>query len=332
MKKGAILAVLTLVFSLFQAKAVYAQEGAVLGIHIMNLNEAPQARELLKGNGLPDEWRYVTIPVTLNDLHKQKEWQDFFDYAKAQKLIPIVRLTTKPDGSVWAIPSQKDVTDLITFLSSLNWPTDQKYIIVFNEVNHAKEWGNSIDPAGYADILSFTSNWAKSENKNYQILPAAMDLAAPNGKETQEAFTYLEKMREHDPNILTYVDFWNSHSYPNPGFSSAPTRSGKQSLRGYQTELSYVKEKTGNDLKTFITETGWVDTNINSRLMSKYYMYAAQNIWNDDRIMAVTPFILQGAPGPFAPFTFLDANGKPTYQYRAYQEAMKSLASSTNIN
>ena len=78
-------------------------------------------------------------------------------------------------------------------------------------------------------------------------------------------------------------------------------------------------------LRTFITETGWVDTRANHRWLTNYYLYATQNIWNDDRILGVTPFVLQGAPGPFEEFTFLDALGKPTQQYRAYQEAIKSL-------
>jgi len=326
MKKGVLLAFLTLIFSLFQAFPVYAQTGSVLGIHIMNTSEAPQASELLRGNGLPDEWHYVTIPLTLNDLDKQKDWQAFFDYAKSQKLIPIVRLSTRAENGAWAIPTHKDVVDLIDFLSALNWPTDEKYIVIFNEVNHAQEWGNSIDPAGYTNMLTFSSDWAKSENKNFKVLPAAMDLAASNTSTTEEAFDYLDKMRAADSDIFQYVDYWNSHSYPNPGFSASPKLSGKQSLRGYQTELAYVKDKSGLDLKTFITETGWVDTSSNHRWLSNYYLYATQNVWNDDRIMAVTPFVLQGAPGPFSQFTFLDANGNPTQQYHAYQDAIKSLA------
>ncbi len=310
---------------LVRPTASYASDGSVLGIHILSPSEAPQARELLRGSGLPDEWHYVTIPLTLSDLKKQSDWQTFFDYAKAEKLIPIVRLSTQAENGAWAIPTQKNVIDLIDFLSVLNWPTNDRYIIVFNEVNHAQEWGNSLDPAGYAQMLSFASNWAKSENKNFQILPAAMDLAADNSSGTEEAFSYLEKMRQANPDIFKYIDFWNSHSYPNPGFSASPTLSGKESLRGYQTELSYVKAKTGLDFKTFITETGWVDDSANHRWLSNYYLYAAQNIWNDDRIVAVTPFVLQGAPGPFTQFTFLDASGLPTQQYRAYQAAIMSM-------
>jgi hypothetical protein len=221
-------------------KPVQAVEGSVLGIHILQPNEAQDVSELFSSNDKP---HYVTIPLTLSDLEKHDEWQNFFTYAKDHNLVPIVRLATLPQGPVWKIPNKKDVTDLITFLDKLNWPTDQRYIIAFNEVNHAQEWGGNIEPDKYADILRFTSNWAKSSSPNYQILPAAMDLAAPNGGTTKEAFAYLNEMIAADPHVLEYVDYWNSHSYPNPGFSSSPERTEKNSLRGYTYELAYVKEK-----------------------------------------------------------------------------------------
>jgi len=199
-------------------------------------------------------------------------------------------------------------------------------VIVFNEVNHAKEWGNKIDPEGYVEVLRFASNWAKSEAKNYQVLPAAMDLAAPNGSATAEAFTYLEKMYEADDRIFGYLDYWNSHSYPNPAFSASPEATAKNSVRGFVHELAYLKEKTGRELQTFITETGWVENKNTRRWLDSYYDYTASNVWSDPRVMAVTPFVLQGDPGPFSGFTFIDKENKPTLQYQAYKNAIGKLA------
>jgi hypothetical protein len=297
-----------------------------LGIHILSPSEAPAASNLLNVSPDSQEWHYVTIPLTLNDVEKKQEWQNFFNYAKQEKLIPIVRLSTKAEGGNWKKPTKKEVVDLISFLSTLEWPTDDKFIIVFNEVNHTHEWGGNLEPERYAEILRFASNWAKSENLNYHILPAAMDLAAPNSATTMEAFTYLNRMLAADSSVLSYIDYWNSHSYPNPGFSASPQRNDQASMRGYQHELSYVKTKSGRDLKTFITETGWIDNRQTNRWLTNYYSYASENIWNDPRIVAVTPFVLQGAPGPFAGFTFIDSQGNPTHQYRAYQDVIKKLA------
>ncbi|PJC47224.1 MAG: hypothetical protein CO035_06805, partial [Candidatus Omnitrophica bacterium CG_4_9_14_0_2_um_filter_42_8] len=108
------------------------------------------------------------------------------DKCKELRIIPLVRLTTEfdPDINAWKIPNKRDIYDQINFLSSLDWPTDKKHIIVFNEVNHAKEWGGTINPGEYTRLLKFTADWAHTENKNFVVLPAGMDLAAPNGSQT----------------------------------------------------------------------------------------------------------------------------------------------------
>ncbi len=316
--------ILALILSLILTRPVLAAEGQVLGIHILNPGELDDAIELIQpqNSQISDKWQYVTIPLTLNDLEKRDEWQTFFDHAREKKVIPLVRLTSSFENGAWKVPNRKETTNLVAFLGSLQWPTDQKHIIVFNEVNHAKEWGNHIDPAEYARILRFTADWAHSEQKNFVVLPAAMDLAAPNGTVTREAFTYLNQMVEADPEVLNSVDAWNSHSYPNPGFSSSPTRTAQNSLRGFEFELAFLKQKTGRDFPVFITETGWVVNRQTSRWLESYYEYALQHIWSHPQVVAVTPFVLRGDPGPFSGFTFLDKNNQPTVQYTALQKAM----------
>src|SRR5258708_26272991 len=202
MKKCLFVLAIFAFLSLFSAPPVLATQGSVLGIHILAPGEIQNAKELLTTkDSSPDEWHYVTVPLTLDDVQKPDEWKKFFQYAHDQKLIPIVRLATHFENGAWQVPTKKNIVDLITFLSTLNWPTNERYIIAFNEVNHANEWGNSLDPATYADTLRFTSDWAKSEGKNYLVLPAAMDLAAPNGGQTMEAFHYLDQMQKNDPQV-----------------------------------------------------------------------------------------------------------------------------------
>jgi hypothetical protein len=308
------------------AQPALAREGQVLGIHILHPYELDDAEKLVKPTAeSTEQWSYVTIPLTLEDLDKKDEWQNFFNAAKEKKIIPLVRLTTRFENGSWAVPDRKDVTDQIKFLSKLEWPTDKKHIIVFNEVNHAKEWGGSISPEEYVDILHFTANWAHSEGKNYVVMPAAMDLAAPNGSATMEAFTYLDKMLTADAEAFHKIDVWNSHSYPNPGFSASPEGSAKNTLRGFTHELTYIREKTGRDLQVFITETGWVKNSQTIRWLERYYTYALENIWSDPRVLGVTPFVLRGDPGPFSGFAFLDRNNKPTPHYVALQNALKKV-------
>lgn len=301
---------------------IFAREHSVYGIHLLHLSELDAATTLLRPVE-SDTWSYVTIPLTLEDLKKESEWQDFFRKAREKKVIPIVRLMTKFENGAWAVPDKKEIIDMFTFLGKLEWPYEKKYVIVFNEVNHAKEWGGRIDPESYTDVLTFAADWAHTENKNYKVLPAAMDLAAPNGSETREAFDYLAAMHAYNPEVFHKVDYWNSHSYPNPGFSSSPERTQKNSMRGFIHELAFVKEKTGRDMQTFITETGWSENGANRRHLSAYYQYTADHIWSDERVIAATPFILQGDPGPFSGFSFIDRHGKPTEQYSAYQNVIR---------
>jgi hypothetical protein len=304
-----------------------ADEVSKLGIHILNPGELQSAKVLLSVEGT-DQWQYVTIPFTLADVDKTQEWQTFFNDAKAKKIIPLVRLTTKFENEAWTVPTRKESVLLITALSTLEWPTDQRHIIVFNEVNHAKEWGGTINPEEYAKTLEFVSNWARSENKNFVVLPAAMDLAAPNGSTTKEAFGYLDAMYQADSEIFSYVDSWNSHSYPNPGFSAAPQKTGKNSLRGFEHELTYLKEKTNKDFAVYITETGWEDT---GKMLTSYYSYAMKNIWSNPQVIAVTPFVLKGSPGPFAGFSFLSGEDKPTRQYLAFRSMIESAVKRQNL-
>lgn len=320
------LAALLLVFSLFivLARPVLAVETTKMGVHILNTTELSDAKKLIS-SGKPDTWQYMTIPFTLEDVKKEKEWQKFFNEAREKKIIPLVRLTTRVENGMWAVPNRGEITAQIGVLSRLEWPTNDRHIIVFNEVNHAKEWGGTIDPEEYARILTFTKNWANTEGKNYVVLPAAMDLAAPNGRSTREAFSYLSAMYAAEPEVFQNLGGWNSHSYPNPGFSAAPQRNGKNSLRGYEFELAFLKGKTDRELPVYITETGWEDTAKTGRWLTSYYNYAMQHIWSDDRVKAVTPFVFRGDPGPFTRFSFVKGDGTPTRQYQAFKTALQQF-------
>lgn len=308
---------------MYWVSPIYA--GQVLGIHILHPYELEHIEQLLKTEQNKDEWVYVTIPFSLADMEKKEDWQKFFDLCRKKKVIPLVRLVTKPEGDTWQVPTKKDIVDMSKVLSSLRWPTEERHIILFNEPNHAKEWGGEIDPVSFAEVLRFGAEWFKTEKVKYIVLPGAMDLAAPNGTQTMEAFNYWDKVLEHDPEVLSLMDYWNSHSYPNPGFSSPANYGGKNGLRGFEFELAYVKEKTGLEPEVFITETGWIETPKTTRFFTSYYDYAMKNIWSNPKVKGVTPFLLHGAPGPFADFSFIDDKGNKTKQFDAYRKLVEAL-------
>ena len=304
-----------------------------LGIHIMQPQELQAAVGLIKPNNLLDNsWHFVTIPLTLDELDKKDQWQEFFNQAKKHKVVPLVRLATRFKDGTWQVPTKKDVVDQIGFLSSLDWPTDKLYLVAYNEPNHAVEWGGRIDPAGYGRMLTFVADWAHTEEKDFVVLPAAVDQAAPNGSKTLEAFNFLDQMVAASPEILNKIDIWNAHAYPNPGFIASPYSSSKMSLRSFLYELDWLKAKTDRDFLVIITETGWRQTPFNRWRLDDYYTYALKHIWSDSRVIAVTPFTLKGSPGPFSEFSFLDASGKPTAQYHALQTAIKRVKDLTQAD
>jgi hypothetical protein len=324
-KLGVLLAIILLCLAF--VSPAQAISGKIMGVHILSPVDLDYAIQLLKQDQESNEWHFLTIPLTLDDMNRLEYWQDFFKKLKQYKFIPIVRLATRVNHGIWEQPNRKQIVGMFNFMNQLDWPQDERLVIVFNEVNHAKEWGNQIDPISYAQILEFAANWAHTEEANYKILPAAMDLAAPNGPDTMEAFTYLDQMYHYNPWIFSHVDFWNSHSYPNPGFSSSPTQTGKNSIRGFEHELAYLRRRTGNDYRVIITETGWVDNRHTRPWLTQYYLYAMQHVWTHPQVIGVTPFLLRGAPGPFSTFSFFDEANQPTVIYNAFREAVKGVNS-----
>lgn len=294
-----------------------------LGIHILHPEEIEKADEMFANPDVSDYWRYVTIPFTLEDLGKKDQWAVFFDKAQQKKIVPIVRLTTRFQDNAWSIPTKKNIVEQIDFLNQFSWPTKRKHIIVYNEVNHAKEWGNTINPAEYANVLQFASDWAHTSDPDFFILPAGLDLAASQSHDTVDAFWFLEQMTLQIPDIFNSIDGWNSHSYPNPGFTSSPYLKTRNSLRGFEYELTYLTQKGKEKIPVYITETGWNASRFSVQTMVQYYQYAIDNIWSHPQVVTATPFLLQGAPGPYAGFSFYDEHGNPTNQLLALQQILK---------
>ena len=330
MKKVSVFSLL-LIFFFLLPQNVFA-EGNKFGIHILEPTDLPKAAELVNSNG--GDWGWVTVVIRQDDLNFQK-WQEFMDFCREKHLIPLVRLATHQEKDLWTAPSPSDSEKWVNFLNSLNWPTKDQYIIIFNEPNQAREWGGKISPEEYAKVLREFAEKFHQANPNFKILNAGFDLAAPNSKTTMDAFRFWQKMEKTVPGIFNQLDGWASHSYPNHGFRGKPTDTGKTSIRGYQWELAILKKyfNLKKDLPVFITETGWVKDNLKSKksklispeVAANYFKLAFENLWlKDERILAVTPFVLNYPQPPFAEFSWLDENGNPYLQYQVIQNLPKS--------
>jgi len=302
------------------------------GIHILEPIDIERATELLNSNG--GDWSFVTIVIRDDDQDKRK-WQEFFDHCREKHLIPLVRIATHLEGNVWAKPKIEDVDRWVDFLSSFVWPVKNRYVIVFNEPNHAREWGGEINPQEYSQILLAFREKFKNANPNFKILNAGFDLAAPNlAGYSLDAVLYWQWMETGKPGIFKILDGWISHSYPNHGFIGTPSDTGRTSIRGYQWEKTTLKNMFGVfDLPIFITETGWPhDISPKSKVQSpKFYdstitaqflKQAFEEVWLPDQsVVAVTPFVLNYKDPPFDNFSWLDKDGLPGREF----ETIKNL-------
>lgn len=284
-----------------------------VGIHLINPtnSEADEAADLVNSSG--GGWGYVTVTIRSDDKDFDK-WQNFFNELRKKHLIPLLRLATTPQGDFWKTADSNQVGSWANFLDSLNWPTRNRYVIIYNEPNHAQEWGNNVDAKSYARILDQFITTLKNKNGDFFVLNAGLDSSAPQKLPAYEdEINFLAEMNQEVPGIFNKLDGWVSHSYPNPDYSGSPNASGRGSIRNYQWELSVLNGLgLTKDLPIFITETGWkhseglkVDNSYpNSETVGQYLKQAFQEAWNDPKIVAVTPFLLDYQDSPFDHFSF----------------------------
>lgn len=329
-----LLLVVIITVLLTQAGAVYAIENPLavptnkFGIHILDENDLKDAQLLVNSQG--GDWGYVTI-VIRQDERDADRWQKAFDEMRRKHLIPIVRLATIQGEGHWEKFEQEETQSWINFLGSLNWVVKNRYVIIGNEPNHAKEWGGEINPVEYAEQTLFLANALKSVSEDFFILPAGLDASAPNDKEHMSEDKFLQTIADEKPEFFDKIDGWNSHSYPNPAFSGSELDTGRGSIRTFEWEQELLRELGINKAyPIFVTETGWAHDRDQRVLglktpdvVSDKFVYAFQNAWSDEDIVAVTPFILNYHSEPFNVFSWKKEDGSYFDFYHAVQNLNK---------
>ncbi|MCR4325041.1 MAG: hypothetical protein NUV69_05130 [Candidatus Curtissbacteria bacterium] len=266
-------------------------------------SEIEEAASMVNSNG---DWGYVLLLVTKNERDIDR-WRGVFHQLSKYHLIPIVRIATKFDQGSWQRPEKDDAAQWAEFLSALPWPTKIRYVQVYNEVNHGSEWGGQVDPKSYTDELSKTISELKRRSDDFFVLGAPLDLALmENSEGAMSADIYFAQMEEHKGGIFKEFDGLASHSYPNPEFSASPLKSGRTGIDGYKWELSVLSPYlNGKNLPVFITETGWKRSEVlTEETVSDYFEASFRDIWNDERVVAVTPFIFNYPESLFYDFSF----------------------------
>ena len=289
-----------------------------VGIHLIDENDLQDAARLVNSGG--GDWGYVKLVIREDDRSTEK-WQNVFDRMRELHLIPIVRLATKVERGLWVKPRVEDIGSWVDFLNSLNWVVENRYVVIFNEPNHAKEWGGEINPEEYGWFLKEFSRRLKEKSPDFFILPAGLDASAPSGTETLDELQFIRRMVAKESDVFQFIDGWSSHSYPNPNYSGSPDAFGRGTVRTYLWEKNQLSLYGAGHLPVFILETGWQhrDGKVEARnllspeAVAEYYVRAFADAWNDATIVAVVPFLLNYQDSPFDHFSWKKINSSEFY-------------------
>lgn len=288
-----------------------------VGVHILSPDEIEEASKLVN-NDNQGSWGYITVPIQATDRDRDK-WTRFMKRMGELRLIPIIRVATYGDGPHWIKPGDNDLIDFANFLDELPWPVKNRYVIIFNEVNRADEYGGAVSPEDYTDILSNAIDIFKSRSDKFFILPSALDNAAPNGNGFMRWDVYLTRMYRRNPDVFSKIDGWNSHAYGNPAFSANPALSGSNKADSFKTDMAFLNQFTKRKLPVFITEAGWSRAVLDDRTIATFYNHAFYNLWNNDQVVAVTPFLFFAGTAPFDKFSLLTKDRQKTLAYQTIQ-------------
>lgn len=299
-----------------------------IGIHLAvpNHEDMEKAAELVNSNN--GDWGYITIVIHEDDMNKDK-WQGVFDKARELHLIPIVRLATYFKNGSWHAPEIKEADKWAKFLNSLNWVIKNRYIVLFNEPNHADEWGGLLSPENFAKVTLAYAKTLKDANPDFFVMMASFDSAAPSDANRHEdQAIYLTKALQTQPDLFDYLDGWASHSYPKSRYNA-----GRNSLKNYLWELAFLKSiGVKKDLPVFITESGWPHQEGKSpdysfypeKKVAELTVNYLKEILNDHKVVAITPFILNYQDEPFDHYSWQKLNSPDFYeQYYATQKIVK---------
>ena len=318
------LLLLLLSFLFLSTRPILASDNKnIFGLHLSQTSDLSSASKIINSQG--GDWGWSTV-VIRQDLLNHQQWQDFFDQCRLLHIIPIIRLSTLMENNYWKTPEYSDIDSLTEFLNSLNWPTQDQHIILFNEINHAQEWGGQININDYTDKSIYIIQKLKKLNPNFKVLSSGLDLAAPDKlPDFISAETVYQQIYQYNPQYFELIDGIASHSYPNHGYIGKPTETGQHSIFGYQWELDFLKSLgVSKTYPIFITETGWPhregesnDNNFYTAKTSAEFLISAYQLWQTDpQIEAVTPFIYNFPYPPFDHFSWVDKIGQiyPDYQ------------------
>jgi uncharacterized membrane protein (UPF0127 family) len=135
-----------------------------------------------------------------------------------------------------------------------------------------------------------------------------------------DALQFYRLMARAVPGWYEAIDGFNSHAYPNPGFTASPLSQSRYGITSYRYELNLLKSLGYSGKPVFITETGYVGKD-------EFYKTAFESVWQENNIVAITPFVLFAGAGNFTGFSLTDLGHQPKSTYLAIYALVKTNGS-----
>jgi polysaccharide biosynthesis protein PslG len=189
------------------------------------------------------------------------KYDNIVDLAEQNGIRIIARLDQTP---AWARPEGTDpATPPSNFEDYGNFVHDFvsryrgriSFIQIWNEPNLAREWGGSIDPAGYAELLETAARRAREANPDIVILSAPMAMTTENSARAMDEFTYWQALFDHGAS--EWFDIMSANVYGLSDPYDADPDYGTLNTRRVEL-LRELAELNGDDNKAiWFNEYGW---------------------------------------------------------------------------
>ncbi len=296
--------------------------------------------------------------ITAKTRGARSGWVDYVNRCYELELVPFIRLAGVYDGgkSYWKRPIPDAPGDYSSLASAFkrvveDLPRSDKcplYIEVWNEPNLAVEWSGETNAEEYAAFFVQVSEAIRSiGDDRIKILNGGL---ASSGE-------WADKLCKAHPDFIKAFDYWSVHPYPmnrppsvNLHDGTAPEGS-ELTIDSYMNELKSLAKHGREDVKVFITETGYDLGNgtflhseghpiIDEYNRADYIMRAFRDYWPRwNEIMAVFPFQFSDRGWQrfdwVNPDSGINEDGSPTdahYQYWVVASLAKPTDSTGAIN
>ncbi len=194
------------------------------------------------------------------------------EHAQNQGIRIIARMGLVPE---WARENSAEINTTLNSLAHTNYPAFADFVaafavrysgiidhlIIWNEPNLAFEWGyQTVDPAGYAELLRVVYATVKDASPLTQVLAAGLaptlePSGSPNGLND---LLYLEALYEHG--AAAYFDALAVHTYGFTQPAEADPAPDQLNFRRVELLRAVMMRHDDAHKPVFITESGWNDS------------------------------------------------------------------------